>query len=551
MSRLPRQSVPTGSVDPREYVVKIFGRNTGDSPNPNSTYHGTGFLLNSKGHVATCWHVVEHAATIFVKIPAHPEEYVYDFLVQKESEDIAVLKPHFMSGRIPYATLHPDWLDEDRVGDAVAVWGYSSPAAIAHAHRTPCHVRGGWGKYGLVMLAGDVYEGDSGGPVINEDEHIVGIVSVIDPKRPNHAMARPISRLHKLLTDEKEKGIDFHLAVGGGQLAEQAIDLLLTLLANPEVRAAVRAYFGIFEEASHQISILHAFKKVHDLLHDVEFVCYNSMRIDVRDFPEQEAAQEKLSIHIFSLSKYLSYAEDIVKEASERGERIAQVREQLNRAYEALQDADRDQDVAHYHRAIQHLRPPLSRAQSTFNLLLNQAARDLKMETLVGAMQGVQQRIAQAELSADTTGQFQKGVDDLATLERDLQTRTMEHDLWQQVDDSLRGVDSHRPDFLNDLEAFWPLITSGLRAVGVLTKMTSASVVEPAASDWRASIAQEMRSLEEALTLNDPKRAQRHYRNLYQQAAERLDRIDKKLLQVCDKISKVRDPLRTLVEALR
>lgn len=550
MSRLPRESIPTDRVDPREYVVHISGTTNQRSLHPGSSYHGTGFLLNSKGHVATCWHVVEFAATIFVKIP-HREELIYDFLVQRESEDIAVLKPHVWPGLgVRYGTLHPDWFDEDRVRDAVTVWGYSSRAAT-EAHATQCHVRGPWGRYGLIMLDCSVYGGDSGGPVINEDGHVVGIASHVDEAHPSHLMVRPISRLHKLLTDHKEKGIDFHLGVGGGQLAEQAIDLLLELLANAEVRAAVRAYFGIFEVASRQISILYAFKKVHDLLHEVEFGCYNSMRIDVRDFPEQEAAREKLSIHIFNLSKYLAHAEDIAKEAFERGERIAQIREHLNRAYEALQNADRDQDVAHYNRAIQHLRPPLSRAQSTFNLLLNQAARDLNIDTLVAAMQGVHQRIARAEVSPNTAGQFQMGVDDLATLGRDLHTRTTEHDLWQQVDDALRGVDSHRPDFLSDLEAFWPLITSGLRGVGVPGQAPSPPDVEATAADWRARIAQEMTNLEDAMTRGDLTRARRHYRNLYQQAAERLDRIDKKLLQVCEKISRVRDPLGTLVEALR
>jgi hypothetical protein len=536
------------------YVVKIFGKTREDSPKPNRDYHGTGFLLNPKGHVATCWHVVEYAATISVKIPAHPDDYAYDFFVQRKTEDIAVLKPHVWPGvGVPYGTLHLDWFDEDRVGDAVEVFGYSSEASTTQAHPTPCQVRGPWGRYGLIMLNGNVYEGDSGAPVINEDEHVVGIVSHVDPEHPSHAMARPISRLHKLITDEKEKkkDIDFYLAVGGGQLAEQAIDLLLNLLANPDVRAAVLAYRDIFKEASRQISILYAYKKVHDLLHEVEFGCYNSMMIDVRDFPEQEAAREKLSIHIFSLSKYLSYAEDIVKEAFERGERIAKVREQLNRAYEALQDADRNQDVAHYLRAIQHLRLLLSRAQSNFNLLLNQAARDLNINTLVAAMQGVHERITRAELSPSTAGQFQMGVDDLATLGRDLHTRTTEHDRWQQVDDVLRGVESNSANLLSDLEVFWPLMTSELRVAGDLAKVGSPSVVEPSASDWRARIAQEMTNLEDAVNRSDLMRARRHYRNLYQQAADRLDRIDKKLLQVCEKISKVRDPLRTLVEALR
>jgi Trypsin-like peptidase domain len=533
----------TGNIEPGRYVVKIFGK-TEDGQN----YNGTGFLLNPAGYVATCWHVVEKAAEVFVQLPYEPK-WIYEVCDKREQDDVAVLQPIVAPGVVTvHATLHLDWFETDKIKSNVEVWGYSNPN-VDVALQYKCSISGVTNQYGLIMLDGHINEGDSGGPVINDAGHVIGITNYKDTKRQGQAMARPISRLHKILTEKK---IQFGAKVGSGNFAEAALNSLLGLMEDPQVREAVKLYGSIFGKSSSQISTLHAYKKVHDLLYNVEFVCFNSIAIDARDFPDQESAREKMSIHLSQLRKHVSDADDIVSEDVERRERIIKVRDQLKEARDALQDAELHQDVAHCHRALKFLRILLaSRAQSNFNLFLNEAAKVLNMQGLVEAMQSVQKVISKANVPEGTAEEFQLGVDDLAELGGDLQARTKEHDDWQQLDDVLRVINRNSPDLLSDMEVYLPLLMSELGSVCDLTPAAAGSAVAArSGSNWTTNIVQETTSLQEALNSRDLTRTRRHFGSLHQHAAERFDRVDKKLLKVCGKISKVKDPLRTLVEKL-
>jgi hypothetical protein len=406
------------------------------------------------------------------------------------------------------------------------------------------------------MLDRTVDKGDSGGPLINEEDYVVGLINYRDKDLRNHSMATPISRLCKLLRDKEKNGgpkIEFHLRPGGGQFIGRAIDWLRERLTDPAVRKAVARYRDVFRESSKQISLLHAYKKVHDLLHEVEFGCYQSVVIDSRDFPEQQSACEKISIHLFRLRKYVSDADDIVAESVQRDERIAQVRDQLSSAYDALEAAERELNVGHCRHAISMLRALLSFAPAHFNRLLNEAARKLEIDELVEALEGVQGAMADPEPQAEMLEQFRLGIDDLATLGRDLQTRTTEHDNWQLVDDVLRGTsDSDSSDLLTRLEGFLPLIRSALRSVIPLETEVVAldSVAAGGTAGWRSLITRETADLEGALAAGDVTRARRHFGALYQYAAQRFDRVDKSVLQICGRISNMKDPLGNLVEKL-
>ena len=233
------------------YVVRVFGKTT-----KSQDYNGTGFLLNSNGDVATCWHVVRDADHIFVKLP-YTQKWVYDVLDHRESEDVAILKPRVAPQvKTAYATLHPDWFERDKIGREVELYGYSNADNNPDsALQFPLSISGVSNRYGLIMLTGAVNPGDSGGPIINSDGDVIGIANFKDTERDGQAMARPISRLCKLLDERK---LTFGAKVGSGKLAGQAFTSLNNLLSERTIRDAVVAYGGIFAKASQQISTLNA-----------------------------------------------------------------------------------------------------------------------------------------------------------------------------------------------------------------------------------------------------------------------------------------------------
>jgi hypothetical protein len=66
--------------------------------------------------------------------------------------------------------------------------------------------------------------------------------------------------------------------------------------------------------------------------------------------------------------------------------------------------------------------------------------------------------------------------------------------------------------------------------------------------NWATRMEQETANLEYALSLRNPKRTSEHFELLWRHVTERFNRVDKRLLLLCERISKVRNPLGLLVE---
>jgi hypothetical protein len=533
-------------MEPTEYVVRIHGKTRAGQP-----YNGTGFFINSRGDVATCWHVVRDADEILVDLLPKLTDLRYEVKASHVENDVALLQCYVPLGiKTAYATLHSNWLDCTEVKDAVNVWGYSAAANSYAPLVFQCSISGFSPKFSLIMLNGDVNRGDSGGPILNRDEQVIGIARFKDYIRDGHAMTIPVSLLSHLL---KANGIETGAEAGTGNHAKQAIVDLPDLMREARVNDAVQAYSGIFEKASQQITILTNYKEVHDLLHDVQYGCYYRLEIDAEHFPDDEQARYRIFVHASEMRKYAWSADGIVKEALERRDRISRIRDQLKDVSDALQLADEQQDKKECDRAVRLLRALLSGGEtSIFNAFLNEAALSLDMGGLTKAMTGVYRSIANTYLDAAKVERFQLGVNDMEELAQELHARIKEHDVWQQIDDKLRRIHDSRASLLSELEGFWPRLSSDLKAVCELAQpATGSNVAVATVSDWVPGLVQQTANLETALVSGEMTQASRHFGRLHQQAAECFHRIDKKLLETCEKISKVKDPLQRLVEILK
>src|SRR5687768_17498501 len=91
------------------YIVRITGVTS-----QGKDFNGTGFLINKKGHVATCRHVVVHegetATTIKVYVPGYHESWLYKVVDSLDPTDVALLEGLVPpSIETPHAILHPNW----------------------------------------------------------------------------------------------------------------------------------------------------------------------------------------------------------------------------------------------------------------------------------------------------------------------------------------------------------------------------------------------------------------------------------------------------------
>ena len=166
----------------RPSVVQIRARAQGSS----ARFGGSGVVLDDAGHILTSLHVVERASEISLTFADGTESAAIVVAARPES-DIAVLR-----AITPPATVVPAVLGDPRalrVGDEAIV--VSNPFGIAAslstgsisglgrsfqapAHRQPLT--------GLIQFDAAVNPGSSGGPLLNRDGDVVGIiVGLVNP----------------------------------------------------------------------------------------------------------------------------------------------------------------------------------------------------------------------------------------------------------------------------------------------------------------------------------------------------------------------------------
>ncbi|MGZ3631107.1 MAG: S1C family serine protease [Candidatus Limnocylindrales bacterium] len=144
---------------------------------------GSGVIIDASGDILTSLHVVAGAATIKVTF-ADGTQSNAAIAVQRADEDIAVLKP----GQLP-ADPVPATLGNPRsvqigseafvVGNPFGLYGSISTGVVSGLDRSFQLPDNGPVLHGLIQVDAAVNPGNSGGPLINRDGQVIGIVAAL------------------------------------------------------------------------------------------------------------------------------------------------------------------------------------------------------------------------------------------------------------------------------------------------------------------------------------------------------------------------------------
>ncbi len=147
---------------------------------------GTGIILSSSGEILTNNHVIQGATSIKVTVKSTGQTYTADVVGSDTTDDIAVLQLEGASG-LSTATL--DSSGSVAVGDAVTSIGNAEGtgdlaaaegpvAALDQQITVKSDVTGDPENLSdLIEVSADVVSGDSGGPLLDADGGVVGIVT--------------------------------------------------------------------------------------------------------------------------------------------------------------------------------------------------------------------------------------------------------------------------------------------------------------------------------------------------------------------------------------
>jgi putative serine protease PepD len=147
---------------------------------------GTGVIVNQDGSILTALHVVAHATSINVVYPDGTRTTA-EVVSSDEEHDIALLQP----AKLPQLVV-PAVLGSSGVGVGLPVVAVGNPlglddtttAGVISALDRSIRADDGTERRGLIQFDAAVNPGSSGGPLLNQQGEVIGIVvAIADPTR--------------------------------------------------------------------------------------------------------------------------------------------------------------------------------------------------------------------------------------------------------------------------------------------------------------------------------------------------------------------------------
>ena len=166
-------------------LVTITTTGVGEDDKQNGT--GAGVVVSAEGTILTALHVVDGADTIRVRF-ADGTQTTAQIEEQEATSDTAVLTP----GRLPEVVVPAVLGGGAQVGDEVFPLGHplgltqSLSGGVVSALDRSISVPSGQTLKGLIQFDAAVNPGNSGGPLLNRDGQVVGIVTgLANPSQQN------------------------------------------------------------------------------------------------------------------------------------------------------------------------------------------------------------------------------------------------------------------------------------------------------------------------------------------------------------------------------
>jgi len=157
----------------------ITGASPGASPEPDGL--GSGVVVSDAGDILTSLHVVQNSSSIEVTF-ADGSKSSATIVTSEPDNDIAVIRPAQPAANIPPAVLGGSVQVGDEVyaiGNPFGLVGSISAGVVSGLDRSFKRPNSDQVLHGLIQVDSAVNPGNSGGPLVDRDGRVVGIVAAL------------------------------------------------------------------------------------------------------------------------------------------------------------------------------------------------------------------------------------------------------------------------------------------------------------------------------------------------------------------------------------
>jgi hypothetical protein len=335
------------------------------------------------------------------------------------------------------------------------------------------------------------------------------------------------------------------------QSAKEGLRALAELMVDPEVLMKVATFKVVFATSSEQIELLGYYKDLHDILHTLQFRCYNYLNGIVGLAKSNPAVSSiwdlligyegdmrtKVVNTLCDIEEKTRLQEEEKKGFLPRGQKwIAQLIQHL----EALFKAIKEKDATKIEEALRPIRQVLALRPVPINSSLRMSAETLQLSRLVGTLTDVRKCLEGAQVNPDKLSKFVDGVNAIGELEGSLVALIESHNEWQEIDVILRLIDGNIAIDRSQLEEFWGDLNSKIKAQ---CDGFEGQLVE--------QLREEIPKLEAALATKDDGKIRLCFQSFRTAASYRFYEIDSALKELCQQLRKVGEPLTEVWEKVK
>jgi hypothetical protein len=323
-----------------------------------------------------------------------------------------------------------------------------------------------------------------------------------------------------------------------GNQASVGLKALERLLdSSPEVKEVVFASRTRLEEIKGQIDKIADYKDVHDLLHQLQYSCFNMIRREEANFPDLSAL-EILGSYGMNMETILVRLRAVEARKQIHASELTWI-DDVESAHTFLQKAIdfSNPDRGSLVKSTWYLMRIINRFPSLINQSLLREARDLDLPGLLETLQKIAPTAEDTSPDVRSVSEFIDGLNAIQEMNRRLLALTQAHDSWQKLDLEFVQFEEMLETDPSFLEFSWgELILPRLNELLEGGESGEAKNLQAA----RDALAQEIASQNEA-------RIRNLVNILRRETGIRFFQVDVNLKALCDELRKVAQPLESII----
>lgn len=306
----------------------------------------------------------------------------------------------------------------------------------------------------------------------------------------------------------------------------------------PEVREAIRHYQTDLKATLESIETVRHYKQLHDLFQEME-VSYNLIIHNER--PRLELVGETWDSITSNKPVLDGPINDLIEKAQEHPyhARAAYWLPMVEKGKEAMDASIRKQSLKELDKALRFLYRALDRGLPRVNGHLVDAATDLPLKRLIKSVDSIVHRL-EGRWNAELIDHLQHSIQAMIELQTQMETLVNHHNDWQRLDDELRRIDVMTAQDFSELRMMWPDIQ------GMGMDLYGRSAIQ-----WAIDLRYSNDRLESVLSGQRPPNAiKQEYEAFRRQVSRRFRLVDDQLLQLCEDLRQIGEPLDLLLKSL-